>query len=165
MLLLNTGTVLNGSRLGKEYSANAIVDKLNIPMSKRQAEYKFKNKIPIKLGGLALTDVQRINLDNGKTVYLENLTNRYGEVHNAYAKWSKYDDKLMFYKYNPDTSLSPVQNQSPSQEQTEQTNNLSESFSGLGLFDLPLAPTDDPEEDIFRRRMQQQKKKKRGIKR
>ena len=58
-----------------------------------------------------------------------------------------------------------LQAQQPSQQEQidsqHQSNNQEES-SSIGLFDLPLAPADDPEEDEFRRRMQ--KKKKRGFK-
>ncbi|MEG2012950.1 MAG: hypothetical protein RR063_07055, partial [Anaerovoracaceae bacterium] len=39
----NTGVVLNGSRLGKEYSANAIVDRLENP---RQYEHLFNDPQP-----------------------------------------------------------------------------------------------------------------------
>jgi len=151
----NTGAVLNGSRLGKEYSANAIIEQLNAP---KTPKYDFKHRIPSKLGGINLTEEQRINLDNGKTVYFENMTNKQGEVYNVWGKWSEQEDKLNFYKRDPDIQRQAV-------PQQEQHHHQSESFisGGLSLFDFPTDGGDDPEEDSFRRRMQQKKKRGRRM--
>lgn len=159
----STGAVLNGSRLGKEYSANAIVEKLNAP--KTQQSYEFSHRIPTKLGGVVLSEQERINLDKGQAIYIENLSNRQGDVYNAYAKWDKNDDGLKFYRNNPDEERVSIQPSTDylSQEVSYTENTQDSSFSGLGLFSMPLATGEDLEEELFRRRMQKKKKKGRRM--
>ena len=140
--------------------------------SKRQPKHNFNHRIPTVLGGVNLAEQQRIDLDSGKVVYLEGLIDKKGVNYNAYAKWSKKDDKLEYYKYDPylKQQLTPSQEQDSAQEREpnsdrEQEHQQSGSLvsGGLGLFDLPINGGDDPEEDAFRNRMQRPKKK--GIRR
>ena len=72
----------------------------------------------------------------------ENITSRQGEVYNIWAKWSEQDDKLVFFKHDPDAH----QQQTISRQQ-EQSHQQSESLgSGVaGLFDLPTNGGDDHE--------------------
>ncbi|MFR9543643.1 MAG: relaxase/mobilization nuclease domain-containing protein [Rikenellaceae bacterium] len=137
-------------------------------------KHNFKHPIPIKLGGVEITEQQRIALDCGKSVYMQGLTDKRGNVLNAYLKWSEQEDKLLYFRRDPDVSeQSQQQNQQPAQThqppppQHEQSQNQQQSGSvisgGLGVFDLPTdSGDDDPEEAQFRNRMQQQQKKKRG---
>ncbi|MFR9597366.1 MAG: relaxase/mobilization nuclease domain-containing protein, partial [Rikenellaceae bacterium] len=142
-------------------------------------KHKFKHPIPIKLGGVEITEQQRIALDSGKSVYMQGLTDKSGNVLNAYLKWSEQEDKLLYFRRDPDVSEqsqqqsqhhhqqpSKTQHQ-PSPPQHEQSQDHQQSGSvisgGFGIFDLPTdSGDDDPEETQFRNRMQQQQKKKRG---
>lgn len=161
----NTGTTLNGSRLGKNYSANAITERLAQP---QQLSHNFKYIIPTKLGGVELSNERRILLDIGKLIFIKGLTDKDGNCINAYVKRSEDSDKLNFYKHDPDVA-NQSQSLQPSQPREQELShsksqylNHSDSFisSGLGLFDLIPDNSDDPEEDAFRGQMQRQKKKK-----
>ncbi len=122
----------------------------------------FKHRIPTKLGGVKLTFEQRINLDDDKTVYIENMVGKSGGVYNAWVRWSDERDRLDFYKRDPDT-LHQANQQHSSQEQQQSQSDGSIISGGAGLFDLPADGGDDPEEAQFRNRMQQQKRKGRMI--
>ena len=165
----NTGAVLNGSRLGKEYSANGIIERLANPITK--LKHAFKYTIPTTLLGATLTEKQRIELDCGKRVYVENMTDKSGGKFNAYACISVEKGKFEFFRRDPDAEQAQPQpqqpQQSPTPSPTTQTSTphstTSELISGgMGLLDLPPQSGDDPEEDAFRRRMQQQHRKKWG---
>ncbi|MFR9546079.1 MAG: relaxase/mobilization nuclease domain-containing protein, partial [Rikenellaceae bacterium] len=141
-------------------------------------KHKFKHPIPIKLGGVEITEQQRIALDSGKSVYMQGLTDKSGNVLNAYLKWSEQEDKLLYFRRDPDVSeqsqqqnqqlhQQPAKTHQPSPPQHEQSQDHQQSGSvisgGFGIFDLPTdSGDDDPEETQFRNRMQQQQKKKRG---
>ena len=145
-----------GSQIDRKFSYTH----LNTTLNKN-----FKHRIPIALGGIKLADEQRTTLDDGKTIYIENMANKSGEIYNAWVKWSDEHDKLQFYKRDPDTLYQPTsQIQQPSQEQSQQDSSFISGGLG-GIFDLPTDGGDDPEETQFRNRMQQQQRKKKGVKR
>lgn len=167
----NTGAVLNGSRMGKEYAANGIIERLANPITEQDLKHHFKYDIPLRIGGVELTEKQRIDLDSCKSVYVENITSKSGDRYNAFVRLSPEQGKFEFFKRDPDAehiqkSQQARQPQSPSSPETQSTTHhstTSDLISGsTGLFDLPTNGGDDPEEDTFRRRMQQQHKKKRG---
>ena len=167
----NTGAVLNGSRIGKEYAANGIIERLANPITEQDLKHHFKYDIPLRIGGVELTEKQRIDLDSCKSVYVENITSKSGDRYNAFVRLSPEQGKFEFFKKAPDTqhtlqSQQPQQSQSPSSQETQSTTRHSTTtdlISGsTGLFDLPTNNGDNPEEDTFRRRMQQQHKKKKG---
>ena len=88
------------------------------------------------------------------------MTNKQGEVYNVWAKWSEQDDRLNFYRRDPDTQRQTV----PQQEQLHQQSELFIT-GGTGFFDLTADGGDDPEEEAFRRSMQHKQKKNRGLRR
>ncbi len=153
-----------GSQIDRNFSLinlMRMLEAVNNEYTKRetqQLKHKFKHKIPTTLGGVKLTEEQRINLDNGKSVYIDNLTDRQGNICKAWLKLSDSRDKLDFYSRDPDTPRQITQQSSP-QEQHQEGAIIS---GGLGIFDLPANGGDDPDETQFRNRMQRQQKKKRG---
>ncbi|MFR9598331.1 MAG: DUF3945 domain-containing protein [Rikenellaceae bacterium] len=171
-----TGAILNGSQIGKNYSANMVAERLRNPNS---VAHQYRFRIPNKLGGVALTEQQRVTPDLGKSIYMENMTNKSGDMMNAYVKCNEETGVLQFFYRDPDdNNLSQPQSQQPWQEREQphdpeptesntyshaqdQGESSSMASGGLGLFDMLPNRGDDPEEDDFRRRMQQ-KKKKRG---
>lgn len=164
----NTGVVLNGSRLGKEYAANAIVDRLENPQRHEHSKYPH---IPIKLGGVILSEAQRSTLAGGKSIYIEGLTDKTGTSYNVYARYSAESQKMEFFRRDPDLKQSHQQHTAPSpsaQAMATQSNSHSPAPSdfisgSIGLFDLPTDHGNDPEEEEFRRRMQRKKKKGRRM--
>lgn len=103
------------SRNGKEFSAT-----LQVNAEKRGLDFTFDNtpafserqtraqdgekRIPKELCGLQLTDKQHEALTQGRTLFLKNMTDKQGQPFNAYVKYSDDENRLRFYKWNPDKS-------------------------------------------------------------
>ena len=99
------------AKSGKSF--NAI---LQVNAEKKGIEFIFENKqglkerqqhsqqqgAPHKLCGLELSDKQREALDGGRTLYLKNMVDKEGQPFNAYVKMDKEQNRLRFYKWNPD---------------------------------------------------------------
>ncbi len=97
------------SKKGTEFSAH-----LQVNAEKRGLEFKFNNRhkqnhqerqevrIPQKLGGMELTKEQQADLKAEKTIYVSGLTDKRGQVYNAYIKVNNEKGKLDFFKWNPD---------------------------------------------------------------
>lgn len=99
------------AKSGKEFSAEVQVnaDKRGIefkfPENQRQTQRQENGsefKIPQKLGGVELSDKQQNSLKDGGTIYIEGLTDRKGQQYNAYVKVNDKEQKLDFYRWNPD---------------------------------------------------------------
>lgn len=101
------------SKNGKSFDAT-----LQVNAEKKGIEFIFDNKgfkerqeqqqgqsqqgVPRKLCGLELSEAQREALNSGRTLYLKNMTNKEGQSFNAHVKLDKEQNRLRFYKYNPD---------------------------------------------------------------
>ncbi len=127
-----------GSQIDRKYSYKGLMKILEVN--------RLNCRIPITIGGIKLTDEQRLALDDGKAIWLEGMQGDIGKIYDRYVRYSDEKQGLEYFRSNPDA---------PQQEE-----NL---HSGLGLFDLPADCGDDPDEEAFRRRMQKPKKKRRGI--
>ncbi|MFR9592783.1 MAG: conjugal transfer protein MobB, partial [Rikenellaceae bacterium] len=110
-----TGATLNGSRLGKDYSANMVMERLNNPNS---VAHHFRFQIPTILGGVKLTEQQRVNLDLGRSTYIEGLTDKSGNTVNAYVKCNENTGLLQYFKRDPDV-VNVVHSPQPSQEREQ----------------------------------------------
>ncbi|MFI3264336.1 MAG: DUF3945 domain-containing protein [Rikenellaceae bacterium] len=125
----------------------------------------MKRNIPSALGGVKLTIEQRLDLDDGKAIFMSGLVAQDKQIYDCYVKYSDEKQGCSFYRSNPDE---PAQQQVQPQEQPqsythEQQQSGSFVSGGLGLLDLPPDDGgDDPDETAFRKRMQQQQKKKHG---
>lgn len=98
------------SKSGKEYEAivqfNAEKRGLDFifPQTNKQLT-KRQDGIPLEIGGKELTTKQQNALASGKTLYLENLTNRKtNQVYNSYVSFNKETGKLSFSRFNPEKS-------------------------------------------------------------
>ncbi|MDI9604885.1 MAG: DUF3945 domain-containing protein [Bacteroidota bacterium] len=103
------------SKSGKEFSAA-----LQVNADKRGLDFRFddspsfaerqsqtrsdERRIPKEIRGLSLTDNQHKALTEGRTLYLKNMTDKQGQPFNAYVKYSDDENRLRFYKWNPDKS-------------------------------------------------------------
>ncbi|MFR9543693.1 MAG: conjugal transfer protein MobB, partial [Rikenellaceae bacterium] len=108
-----TGAILNGSQIGKNYSANMVAERLRNPHS---VAHQYRFRIPNKLGDITLTEQQRVTLDLGESIYMENMTNRSGDMMNAYVKCNEETGTIQFFRHDPDiknVSQPPQQQQSP----------------------------------------------------
>lgn len=109
------------SKNGKEFSAS-----IQVNADKRGIEFQFDNvkkqeqnqqqtqrqsesgdfRIPTRLGGVDLTEKQQNELNADKTIYVSGMKDKQGQEYNAYVKVNREDDKLDFFKWNPDKSKS-----------------------------------------------------------
>lgn len=103
------------SKKGNEFSAN-----IQINADKKRLEFLFDEQprqaqenrqksedgfhLPKTIGGVELTDKQRNALHADKTVYISGMVDKQGQEYNAYVKINRDDDKLDFFKWNPDKS-------------------------------------------------------------
>lgn len=58
-------------------------------------------RIPSKLGGVGLSDKEQSTLKEGGTIYVKGLIDQKGQEYNAYVKVSLEEQKLRFYRWNP----------------------------------------------------------------
>ncbi|MFR9543433.1 MAG: conjugal transfer protein MobB [Rikenellaceae bacterium] len=164
-----SGASLNGSRLGKNYAANMVMERLNYPNS---VAHHFRFQIPTILGGVKLTEQQRVNLDLGRSTYIEGLTDKSGNTVNAYVKCNENSGSLQYFKRDPDV----VNVSQPTQPSQEQHNTQSHSYEqqqsssfvsgGLGLFDPPSGSStdiDDLENEQMARNLKPKKKRGRRM--
>ena len=104
------------SKNGKEFSTN-----IQINADKRSIEFRFDNqpkqeqaqkteqkqslngevKILKTLLSVALTNKQQEILKAGETTYVSGMKDKKGEPFNAYVKVNTEENKLDFYKWNP----------------------------------------------------------------
>lgn len=61
-------------------------------------------RIPTKLGERQLSPEEQQKLKDGGTIYVQGLKDRKGQEYNAYIKVNDKEQKLDFYKWNPDKS-------------------------------------------------------------
>lgn len=71
-----------------------------------QRQGQSQQGAPRKLCGLELTDKQREALDGGTTLYLKNMIDKEGNSFNAYVRMDKEQNRLRFYRWNPDKKQS-----------------------------------------------------------
>lgn len=103
------------AKTGKEFSAEVQVNadrksiEFRFPDNQRQNQSQHNNqefRIPQKLGGVELSNEQQSTLKDGGTVYVQGLKDRKGQEYNAYVKVNDKEQKLDFYKWNPDKAKS-----------------------------------------------------------
>lgn len=66
------------------------------------AQEQQQPRIPKKLCGLELSDKQHQALTNGATLYLKNMVDKQEQSFNAYVKLMPQENRLRFFRFNPD---------------------------------------------------------------
>lgn len=103
------------AKSGKEFSAE-----VQINADKKGVEFRFSDnlkqqrnqnnsqefRIPQKLGGVELNQQQQDQLKEGGTIYVQGLKDRNGQEYNAYVKVNDKEQKLDFFRWNPDKAKS-----------------------------------------------------------
>ncbi|MBV5283626.1 MAG: DUF3945 domain-containing protein [Paludibacter sp.] len=105
------------SKSGKLFSATVQVnaDKKGIEFrfdsdqkqSQKQSNATTSNQeftVPKKIGGVELSDADRTQLKAGETIYIYGMKDKQGQEYNAYVKLNPDENKLNFYRWNPDKS-------------------------------------------------------------
>ncbi len=120
------------SKNGKNFNAT-----LQVNADKRGIEFRFDEtqkqnhshnqskafSIPEKIGGVVLSDKQQSTLKNGDAVYIKGLKDKLGKEYNAYVRMNSNEQKLDFFKWNPDKSkskdITPLQKEEIKQNKEE----------------------------------------------
>jgi len=120
------------SKNGKNFNAT-----LQVNADKRGIEFRFDEtqkqnhsntqskdfSLPKKIGGVELSEKQQSNLKNGDAIYIKGLKDKLGQEYNAYVRVNSTDQKLDFFKWNPDKSkskdITPLQKEEIKQNKEE----------------------------------------------
>lgn len=120
------------SKNGKNFNAT-----LQVNADKRGIEFRFDEtqkqnhsntqskdfSIPKKIGGVELSEKQQSTLKNGDAIYIKGLKDKLGQEYNAYVRVNSTDQKLDFFKWNPDKSkskdITPLQKEEVKQNKEE----------------------------------------------
>ena len=106
------------AKSGKEFNATLQInadsrriafrfDQQTREQAKDQAQNKIQGVfIPSRLLGAEISKEQQKDLKENKTIYVEGMTDRKGELFNAYIKVNTEKQKLDFYPSNPDKAQS-----------------------------------------------------------
>jgi len=99
------------SKSGKLFNATVQInaDKqgigFNFDNDHKQAQKQSTSQelsIPKKLGGIELPESDQKKLKDGGTIYVQGMVDRKGQTYNAYIKLNPEENKLNFYRWNPD---------------------------------------------------------------
>ena len=174
------------SRNGKEFAATLQInaDKKGLDFmfdntpkfSERQMQTVNQNEqpngeknIPKTLCGLELSEKQQHALNDGRTLYLKNMTDKKGEPFNAYVKYSEEEQRPRFYKWNPDKEKTvAVAEESKTQVEVNNEGKTNEATKNIKepLKKNQVKPTEKQNsiQDKKEERPKQSKPKKRGVK-
>lgn len=95
--LFNATVQINADKRGIEFSFDN-----NQTQTQKQSNSEFS--IPTKLGGVDLPETDQSKLKDGGTIYVTGMKDREGQEYNAYVKVNTEENKLNFYRWNPDKS-------------------------------------------------------------
>lgn len=95
--LFNATLQINADKKGLEFSFDN-----DHKQTQQQSNSEFA--IPTKLGGIELSEADQTQLKAGETIYIYGMKDREGQEYNAYVKVNPEENKLNFYRWNPDKS-------------------------------------------------------------
>lgn len=169
------------AKSGKEFNATLQInadsrriafrfDQQTREQAKEQAQNKTQNQtqrvfIPTRLLGAEISKEQQKDLKENKTIYVEGMTDRKGELFNAYIKVNTEKQKLDFYPSNPDKaqSITP-DNASKTQVAVNSEGKTNESTKNL-KEPLKQGQTQPTAEQTQKQEEQKELKKSTSIKR
>lgn len=116
-------------------------------------------RIPTKLGGVQLSDIVRNELKEGRTVYISGMKDRQGQEYSAYVKINFDEKKPKFYKWDPDRSITPA---NENREQVMANNDGVRSNQTMHIKDIlkpgQTAPDEKQKEKIEQKQEDEQPK-------
>lgn len=128
----------------------------------RQNDEKF---IPKKFCGIEISDKQHYALTQGKTLYLKEMKDKKGQSFNAYVKYSEQDNRLRFYKYNPDKSKEKTVAVAGESKTQTAVNNEGKTNEATKDIKEPLKKGQTKVDEHQKAKEEQKTKKSRGMKR
>ena len=100
--LFNATVQINADKRGIEFTFDNDHKQTQKQPNLDSAKQEFA--IPNKLGGIELSEDVRNQLKAGETIYIYGMKDREGQEYNAYVKVNPEENKLNFYRWNPDKS-------------------------------------------------------------
>lgn len=168
------------SKAGNEFSAHIQVDadkkRLGFifnqtPSQIHQSEQKQDKEfyLPKTIGGVELTDKQRNDLRAEKTIYVRGMVDKQGQEYNAYIKINRSEDKLDFFKWNPDKSKAKEVTPDNASKTQVAVNSEGKTNEATKKVNEPLKngqtqPTENQEKKSVKEQTVGKPKKSRGIK-
>ena len=77
-------------------------------------------RIPKSLAGIELTEKQQNDLKSDKTIYVKGMKDKAGQEYNAYINVNHKDNKLDFFRFNPDKAKQNAKEITPANEHKTQ---------------------------------------------
>lgn len=131
-----------------------------------QSQEQNQPRIPKKLCGLKLSDKQHQALTNGATLYLKNMMDNKGQSFNAYVKLMPEENRLRFFRFNPDKKQSASKVETVSEEHKTQVavNNEGKTNEATKKVQEPLKSKQTQPTEKQTEKVEQKKKISRGRK-
>ena len=97
-------------------------------------------RIPKALAGVDLTEKQQNDLKSDKTIYVKGLKDKAGQEYNAYIKVNPEENKLDFFRFNPDKAKAKGKEVTPVNEHKTQVavNSEGKTNEATKKMDVPL---------------------------
>lgn len=130
-----------------------------------QSQEQQQPRIPKKLCGLELSDKQHQVLSNGATLYLKNMVDKQGQSFNAYVKLMPEENRLRFFRFNPDKKQSADKVETVAEEHKTQVavNNEGKTNEATKKLEEPLKPKQtQPTEKETEKQVTQKKTQRKG---
>lgn len=131
-----------------------------------QSQEQNQPRIPKKLCGLELSDKQHQALTNGATLYLKNMVDNKGQSFNAYVKLMPEENRLRFFRFNPDKKQSASKVETVAEEHKTQVavNNEGKTNEATKKVQEPLKSKQTQPTEKQTEKVEQKKKISRGRK-
>ncbi len=102
-------------------------------------------RIPKSLAGIELTEKQQNDLKSDKTIYVKGMKDRAGQEYNAYINVNHKDNKLDFFRFNPDKAKQKAKEVTPANEHKTQVavNSEGKTNEATKRMDGPLKKGQD----------------------
>lgn len=131
-----------------------------------QSQEQNQPRIPKKLCGLELSDKQHQALTNGATLYLKNMMDNKRQSFNAYVKLMPEENRLRFFRFNPDKKQSASKVKTVAEEHKTQVavNNEGKTNEATKKEQEPLKSKQTQPTEKQAEKVAQKKKTSRGRK-
>lgn len=131
-----------------------------------QSQEQNQPRIPKKLCGLELSEKQHQALTNGATLYLKNMMDNKGQSFNAYVKLMPEENRLRFFRFNPDKKQSASKVETVAEEHKTQVavNNEGKTNEATKKVQEPLKSKQTQPTEKQAEKVAQKKKTSRGRK-
>jgi len=142
----NATLQINADKRGIEFSFDN-----NQSQSQKQSNSEFA--IPTKLGGIDLPETDQSRLKEGGTIHVTGMKDREGQEYSAFVKVNPEENKLNFYRWNPDKSIAKEVSPDETSKTQVEVNTDGKTNEATKKIDAPLKkgqtkPTESQEKKV-----------------